>query len=77
MTIEEVTADHNAAEFEEGLVNVIPSFATDSESAELMQPADGAFDHPAKDSQATAVSRVSPSEDRLNASPPQLPAMGL
>lgn len=40
MSLHEVGANQDAAEFEECFVNVIATFASDAEAAELMQPTD-------------------------------------
>jgi len=45
---------------EEGLMDVVAAFVTDTESAELVQPADGAFHDPAMLAQSAANSPISP-----------------
>jgi len=77
MTLQEVGANHDAAEFEECVVDVIATFAADAEAAELMQPADRSFDDPTKDAQATAMFCVSSRQHRLNTPTSQLLAMSM
>lgn len=49
MTLHKVTANHDASEGEECFVNVVAAFAADAEAAELVQPTDRSFHHPAID----------------------------
>ena len=44
-------------------MDVVPPFVADAEASELMQPGDGAFDHPAEDTQAAPVWRIAASQD--------------
>jgi hypothetical protein len=48
-------------------MDVVASFVANTESAELVQPADGAFHNPAMLAQAAAVPGVTFGENRLNA----------
>src|SRR5262249_55985755 len=74
---EEVTADHNAAEREECLVDVVAPFEARAQAAHLMQPTDRAFDDPARCSQTAAMLGVSLCQYRFDAAVAQLFAMGL
>ncbi len=51
----EVSADDDAAEGQEGFMDVVSSFESHAESAELMKPTHGSFHHPAIDAQPAAV----------------------
>jgi hypothetical protein len=48
-------------------MDVSPSLITDPQAPELMQPRKGAFDHPAKDTQAAPVGRPPARQDREDA----------
>lgn len=50
MSLHKVTADHDASEAEECFVDVVTAFAANAEAAELVQPTNRSFHHPAKDS---------------------------
>jgi hypothetical protein len=50
MTLQKVTADHDASEVEKCFVNVVAAFAADAEAAELVEPTDRSFHNPAKNS---------------------------
>jgi len=52
-------ADEDAAEGQEGLVDVQAAFVTDAQPAEWVQPTDRAFDDPTDLAQMTAVVAVS------------------
>lgn len=47
--------NNSATQCEESLVNVGPAFVTNAQAAELMQPTQGAFHHPAGFAQTAAV----------------------
>jgi len=49
MDLEEVGADEDAAQGEEGLMDIVTSFATYAESAKLVEPTDRPFDNPTVD----------------------------
>lgn len=53
-------ANNGAAQSEKGLMNIRPSFVTDAQAAELMQPAEGAFNHPARFTQAATMGLAAP-----------------
>jgi hypothetical protein len=53
--LEEVAADDDAAEREEGLMDVVATVEARAQASHLMQPTDGALHHPARGSQAAAM----------------------
>jgi hypothetical protein len=65
-------ADHNTSDFQKRHMDVCATFVADSQTAELMQPTDRSFHHPAADPQAASMFRVSLGDDRLDASLGQL-----
>jgi hypothetical protein len=65
-------ADQNAAKGEEGFVNVGATLAADAEALELVQPADGSLDDPARRSQSAAVRGSAVRDDGLDVPLPQL-----
>ncbi len=44
-------------------MDIVPPFVADAETSELMQPGNGALDHPAKDAQATAMRGAATGQD--------------
>lgn len=75
MTLEVITADDDAAQREQGVVDVVSSFAADAEATHLMQPTDGSFHDPAMNTQTAAVRGVSSRQNRFDAALAQLPTM--
>lgn len=69
--------NHDAAERQEGLVNVGASFVADAKAAELMQPTVGPFDHPTVGSQAAAVRSAAFGQQWLDAALTQCAAVRL
>lgn len=69
--------NQNAANFEERVVNLGSSFITNAQSAKLMQPTDGAFNHPTVHTQSTAVLGVAMRDHRLDADFAQGLSVGL
>jgi hypothetical protein len=59
-------ADQDASDGEEGLVNVGSSLITDTQSAELVEPGQGAFNHPSMDPEATTVGGIPPRQQWPN-----------
>ena len=47
--------DRDTTDFQEGKMDVIAALIPNAQSAELMQPTDGPFDHPAEKAQPAAV----------------------
>ena len=70
-------ANFDAAQGEEGLVDVVAAFEANAQSAVLVQPTVGAFDHPAGFSQSAAVGGAAACQDRLNMAQDQLLTVGL
>ena len=70
-------ADDETADGEEGIVNVSASLISNSQSAELVKPAQRSLDDPAMYTKATAVSRVPLGSPGGNADLSQSVAMGL
>ena len=66
---EKVPADERAADGEKCLVHVGASFVANEQPAETMQPGEGPFDDPARDTQAAAVRRAAAAEDGNDAEP--------
>jgi len=58
-------------------VDVVATFATDSEAAELMQPTDRAFHNPAVNTQATAVRGIAFSQHGFDVALAELPSVRL
>ena len=58
-------------------MDIRPTFITDPQAAVLVEPGKGAFHDPAIDTQATAVCRSTPGQERDNAPLPQFASMGL
>jgi hypothetical protein len=77
LRFEIVPADEDAAEGEEGLMDIVASFVPDGEAAIAMEPRVRAFDDPARDAQAAAMRRPPTREDRDDALGVQTIAMGL
>src|SRR6201986_2401214 len=65
-------ANFDAAKDEESVVNVGAAFEANAQSAVLVQPAVGGFDHPAGFSQSAAVGGAAACQDRLNMPQDQL-----
>ena len=53
--LEEAEADEGAAEVEEGLMEVVAALIAPGEAAEVVQPGDGAFHHPAVATEAVGA----------------------
>ena len=64
-------------ELEERLVDIRPAFVTHPQPAELMQPGDGALDHPAGRAQTAAVFRIASRDMRADATDSERPPVGL
>ena len=62
---QEVPADQSTPQGQECLVDVGPFFVANAQSAELVEPCEGSFHHPAPSSQSTAMFYVSLGEHRL------------
>jgi len=75
MTLQVIAADDDAAQRQQGVVDVVSAFAAHAEATHLVQPTEGSFHDPAMNAQAAAVGRVSAGQDRFNAALPQLSAM--
>ena len=58
-------ANQDAADFEERVVNLGSSFITNAQSAKLMQPTNGALNHPTVHTESTAVFGVATRDHRL------------
>ena len=58
-------------------MEIIPSFVADAEASELMQPGNGALDHPAEETQSTPMRCASAGQHRRDAFRAQLAAVGL
>ena len=67
--------DQAAGQFEEGFVDVCSAFPSDAESAEAVQPGEGALDHPSVDAKSGAVVGVSSGDGRHDAASPDLIAV--
>jgi hypothetical protein len=63
-----VHTDERAAYREEGLMNIGASFIACPKAAELMQPGQGSFNHPARLTKPASVSRILMCDDWLNSS---------
>lgn len=70
-------ADDETSDGEEGIVNVSASLISNSQSAELVKPAQRSLDDPAMYTKATAVSRVPFGNSGVDADFSQSVAMGL
>lgn len=57
-------------------MNIGPALIADAQAAELMQPREGPFDHPAKDTQAAPVGRAPMGQEGDDAEAPQGMPMG-
>ena len=77
MKLERPPTDQRASQRHQRFVDLWPPLIPDSQSAELMQPADGSLNHPAKHAQPTAMLGVAFSQHRFNPSQPQRLAMRL
>jgi len=58
-------------------MEIVPPFVADAQASELMQPGDGALDHPAEETQSTAMRCASAGQHRRDALRAQLAAVGL
>ncbi len=67
--------DQDTTDGKERIVNVSASFISDSQTAELMQPTDRAFDHPSVNTQPAAMVRVASRNLRIDADLSQSVAM--
>ena len=52
MTLQVISADDDAAQRQQGVVDVVSPFAADAEATHLMQPTNGSFHNPAMNAQA-------------------------
>src|SRR5436190_23947647 len=77
MTLEEVAANDDAAECEEGFVDIVASFVSCAKTSELMEPTDGPLNNPAINSQSTSMLGITFCQDRFDAPLPQHLAMRL
>ncbi len=71
--MQEAPTDQNATDSEEREVNISPAFPAHSQPPKLMQPGEGALDHPAGFAQPTAVLGAALGQhwsDSLSAQPP-------
>jgi hypothetical protein len=66
MVLEEVPADEDTAQVEEGLVDVSASFVANAESAQLMEPGERAFDHPSVMAETTSMLGVPARQERTD-----------
>src|SRR5262245_17567320 len=73
----EVHADQAFGAGQEAFLNVGSSIPTSAEAAELMEPAQGAFDNPADGAQAAAMFRSAAGDDWFDAQPAEQISMGL
>ena len=62
----ESMADQDAADNQEGLVDIGSSFVAAAQSTKLVKPGQRALNHPPVDAQATAMGRVSSRQQRPN-----------
>lgn len=67
--------DETAGEFEEGFVDVGPSFPADAEPFEAVEPGETALDDPAVGSQPGAVEGAAAGDGRHDAALPDLVAV--
>jgi hypothetical protein len=70
-------ADEAAAEGEEALVDLGAAVIADEQTAELVQPGEGAFHDPAVTAEAGAVLGLATRDERLDPSPPKLSAVAV
>jgi len=76
MILYELPADHRAGDREKGFMNEIQSFVAHFQSSELVQPGNGAFDHPACFTQTAAVGLAALGEHRADTLSPKGSTMG-
>src|SRR3972149_2977901 len=65
-------ADHDATQREEGLMDIGAAFVADAQAAELVQPRDGALDHPAEDAKVTILVGAALGQPGLDAADAQV-----
>ena len=72
-----IPADFNTADYQECLMNVIAFFISNAKTPILVQPRDGAFHHPAIDTQSASVFSPSFSQERDYSSATKFSSMRL
>lgn len=71
MKLQASPTNQSTSERHERLMDVWAAFIPNPQASELMQPGQGALDHPTENAQATPVGRVAFGQHRLDAQCPQ------
>jgi hypothetical protein len=70
-------ANEDTSQFEESFMNICSSFVAHAQAAQVVQPSEGALNHPAAFAKPAAVGHTTFRQQRLDAAPPQLVSMRL